>query len=261
MLWKYESSQIKRIHLGTLQLLRGQGGVYISSSCSAPFLNTDCSPALLVTTPRTTKATQDAFKAKSSLPMGLGWHVPYIDRCCTTNGEIVKTSQDKPNRNGSLIRYVCAVVSGTHGIDVAQRVVAGEEIRREVQGSVGENRCVCREMGAVQDVGHVDQRYVLVLPTRTTHSAHAQGEGLNTCERPHTMKRCGGPVELLTSQDGTWGRNAERAPRSRRPSEARSSCASKKTPCCTAPRTTHSGTHVQKKRWTFMLSFFCPYTR
>lgn len=42
--------------------------------------------------------------------------------------------------------------------------MAGEEIRGEVQSSMGKDSSISREMGSVQDISHVDKRYVLVGP-------------------------------------------------------------------------------------------------
>ena len=62
-----------------------------------------------------------------------------------------------------VVVFVVMVV-GAYSVDVAQRVVAGEEVRRKVQGSVRQDGGVGGEVGAMQDVCHVNQRHVLVLP-------------------------------------------------------------------------------------------------
>lgn len=119
--------------------------------------------------------------------------------------------------------------------------MAGEQIWGKVQGSMCKNSSISWEMGTVQDVGHVDQSYILLLPTSTTQTYSAwECKHLRAViqSRPYYLQR------LSHQPDSTLGRNAGLAPHSPPLSEAHSSFASKMMPCWTAPRKTSSGMHT-----------------
>lgn len=112
--------------------------------------------------------------------------------------------------------------------------MTSKQVWGEVQGSMGKNSSISREVGAVQDVGHVDQGYVLLLSAcrRKAPSMRIQTPVIGPAQyRIHT-DWCRDSEQA----DFTLGRNAEHAPHSPLLSVAHFSFSSKMTPCCTIPR-------------------------